>query len=409
MILIQMKNYLFILLLSIFPVCTFSQVDSIMTEIINSNYTKPELINECNRLILYGIRTRDYEGTKKVKDYLISDVEDSIYVAFEESVYTLILYWIRDYEGILEYFRNFDSLKTADRGKIKPDNYILYMELGRDIYTTGAMIIDSINKSNLKNEYKEVLILSLYRQIMDFNWEGAVTDYEMTSHKLNSMANNFILTHLCSEFNKYLRSQVKEHDTPVLLGSCEVFSGYGIFTNELHSYFRNNLAFGPEFGLYYSRFSLSLRGYVGQSKTIQDIPYSRGTWTKDSRAETFIPQAFLGYTVRNRYYWFMHFQPFLGIGATDISPSSSDLKKFPDLKYAGLDYTLTYSIGLKIDLSLDKLFYLYHGSPYFWLRLRYCYNHMQFDKRYDGFKGNMHYLTLGIGFYEEISRKIHTQ
>jgi hypothetical protein len=398
-----MKNYLFILLLYILPICTFSQVDSIMTEIINSDYPKPELIKKFSQLILYGIRIRDYEEAKKVKDYLISDVEDSNYVAIDEFNYPLILYWIHDYNGLLDYFRHFDSLQIANSGKIKPNNLDLYLELAWSIPEAGAFMIDSINKSDLKNEFKEVLKLSLYRLMID-------VDYEMSYRELNFRASRFMFTHPGSEFNEYVRSQVK-HDTPALVGiSFEFLSGYGMFTNELHSYFRNNLAFGPEFDFFYNRFSLSLRGYVAQSKTIQNIPYSRGIWTKGSRADTFIPQAFLGYTVKNRYNRFINFEPFLGIGATEISPCSSDLEKFPDLKYAGLDYTLTYSIGLNVDLNLDYLLYIDEQEfPNISLRLRYCYNQMQFDKTYDGFRGNMHYLTLSIGFFEKRYQKIRSQ
>jgi hypothetical protein len=179
----------------------------------------------------------------------------------------------------------------------------------------------------------------------------------------------------------------------------EFFSGYGILTGNLPKTFKNNVPFGIAFDIYYKHIALYLRDYIGFSKTIRDIPYSTGIWEKGSQVRVFLPEASLGYVIADNKAIML--APFAGIAGTDIGPTQFDVTKEPDLKEAALKYTMTCSFGLNLDLKLG-----HSKTPLvstrieqsFWIiRLRYAYCLTQFDKKYPGYNGNLHYLTIGIG------------
>ncbi len=178
------------------------------------------------------------------------------------------------------------------------------------------------------------------------------------------------------------------------------FSGYGIFTGDLMKTYRNIVPFGCDLDIYYNRLALYMRVYIGISKTIRDVPYSGGTWAKGSEADVLIPEASLGYILA--YNKLIVLAPFAGIAGADIGPAGSEMDKVLGLKQVELKPTLTYSLGLNLDFKLG-----YPNTPYkvsaglenayFFIRLRYSYNIMQFDNKYPGFGGNMHNITIGIG------------
>ena len=391
-----MKNCFIILFFLFLPLCCIAQEDSTIAEILKSDCSTPELIAKCNELILEKIFYRDYEGAKRIKDFMISCVKDSEYVPFDEYMYPLVLYWIRDYEGLFEYFVDFDSLNKVIEKKIKPGFSEFQFSLVWSIPEEGERILDSIKKSDINSPQKKVLKLGLYRQMVD-------VDYGMSFRQLNFRTNKYIITHPWSEYNVYLKEKVRYNNRAAVGIGLEFTLGYGIFTKELNNYFRNNLGLTTAVDLYYNSVLFSLMINIAQSKTKQDIPYSSGTWTKGSRADTYIYQALLGYTVRTRYYKMFNITPFLGAGGGQIMPCSDDLKAYPDLKYAGLKHSSTFSAGFYFDLNLDYLIlYKDFMKSDFSVRFSYYYSNMNFNNNYNGLKGGIHNISIGFGCFEKM-------
>ena len=166
---------------------------------------------------------------------------------------------------------------------------------------------------------------------------------------------------------------------------------------------------GVAFDISYKKLILYLRDYIGFSKTKVDMLYSKGVWEKGSNATIFLPEASLGYTAMDNKH--IKLAPFIGIASTGIGPSEYDQQQNPDLKNADLGFTATYTLGLNLDIKLkrSKAKMVTNGpeQSYWFLRLRYAYNLSQFENKYPGFDGNMHYLTIGIGgFGRAIKRQL---
>ncbi len=79
------------------------------------------------------------------------------------------------------------------------------------------------------------------------------------------------------------------------------------------------------------------------------------------------------------------------------------------MEKAGLKFTHTYTAGINLDIKLGPSkteMVSFNEESYWFLRLRYGYNLPQFQKRYNGYNGVMHYITVGIGgFGRAIKRK----
>ena len=180
-----------------------------------------------------------------------------------------------------------------------------------------------------------------------------------------------------------------------------ICSGYGIFTDDLTKTYRYIVPIVGDIDIYYKRLALYLRDYIGSSETLLDIPYSGGTWVKGSGAEVIHPEAALGYILA--FNKTITFAPFAGIGATEIGPTEDDLNKTPGLNEVKLEFTTTYSLGLNLDFKFNPSntpTVDYGGLEWssLFIRVRYSYNITQFENKYPGFGGNIHTLTLGIGF-----------
>jgi hypothetical protein len=180
----------------------------------------------------------------------------------------------------------------------------------------------------------------------------------------------------------------------------EYFTGYGILTDDLTKTYINSVPYGVGGDFYHKRLALYLRDYIGFSKTIRDVPYTGGIWANGSATRIFIPEASLGYTVAENKN--IKITPFSGYALTLITPSKSKLNEVPELSQVEL-LTSTYLLGLNLDFKLNppktggiiSIYELGHGFVF--IRLRYSYNITQFNKKYPGFDGNIHSITLGIG------------
>ena len=151
-----------ILLLSI-NLPSLGQADSIINSLRLSGKTKPEIIKIATEQALDRLSDRDKTGTKQIIDYLLTEVEDSVYAAFDSFNYALILYWMHDYEGLIDFYLCFDSLRTARENKVKPRNLDLYMNLAWSLPEVAGRWFKSISASGLNEEYQEVLILDLHK------------------------------------------------------------------------------------------------------------------------------------------------------------------------------------------------------------------------------------------------------
>jgi hypothetical protein len=192
------KSFILIILLCYLSLISFSQTDSILKILTTSGYSIPQILSKGSEQILARLEKKDRSGAKQIKDYLNSCVKNTNYVAFDTFNLPLIHYWIRDYEGLIEYFLHYDSITLADKGKIYPQNTGLYLELAWSIPEAVKPFTKLINQSGLKEEFKEVLILYLNKLAIEVDYD---TDLHRQVQKFlkrypKSSLKKFVLEHI---------------------------------------------------------------------------------------------------------------------------------------------------------------------------------------------------------------------
>ncbi len=391
-----MKNIILTITIALLPVFSMGQVDSLQHEILNYDDKKQEIISNGRRLLLDSFLEDDFEKVEEVKNYLVGEVENEDYAVFYPAEYWFILYWTGEYQELLKSINQFDSVTVISfQYKIKPDNDLLYNKLLVKTSQMKDFLISQLQKSMVAEVDKDFLIMNLSYLLAGKN------DPDITQDMLNDMADEFLGNHPNSEYEDYTRKNIRFRQVASKWGfGFEFFSGYGIFTDKLSEEYKNNIPIGVAFDICYKDFTLFLRDYIGFSKNNNDWDYGTGVWEEGSQVRIFLPEASLGYTLFENNH--LKITPFAGVATTNIGPTEFDKDEEPDLEKVELDFTGTYTMGLNLDIKLgrSKIPMVSYNKPedsYWFLRLRYSYNNMGFDKKYDGFNGNMHYLTIGIG------------
>ncbi len=396
-------------ILSLFLLCIciagHTQDNPVESEIMNYDYSKSDIISKARKLMLDKFTAGDMAKVREVKDYLLYQVEDADYAAFYPLELWLILYSTNDFAELIQNIQEADSLKMASfRNKIKPSPDQLFEKVRQKTRDNKLQLETEISNSGLMKTDKDFLILTL-------NYLISGQDYpEINQEKINNLSDDFLKNHPGSQYDEFTRQNIRYKFIPAKWGfAFEFFSGYGFLTDQLAEHFKNSIPFGVAFDVCYKDFSLYLRDYIGFSKTKLDIPYENGIWEKKSPVRIFLPEASLGYTaIENKY---LKLSPFIGISSTDIGPTEYDIEKNKELEKAELEFTSTYSLGLNLDIKLgkSKMAMVTYGpeQSYWFLRLRYSYNMPQFDNKYEGFSGQFHSITVGIGgFGRKLKREI---
>ena len=377
-------------------ICTnlFGQTDSLRNEILRHQDSKTIIISKGRKMIFDKFLENDKKKVKEVLDYLVNHEEDEEYLAFYPAEKGLLYYWTEQYDKVINDVIHFDSVFVAHMvRKIRPLQDLFLVKLKEKIREQKMEIISQIETSKFNETDKEFLKL---------NFESLLTDdqdQDITQDYLNKSADQFLLYHAKSKYEGYIRKFIRYEIKPSEWGlGFEFFSGYGVFTGNLQKNFKNNVPIGVAFDILYKNFALYLRDYIGFSRTNDSIAFPSGTWEKNAQVRVFLPEASIGYVALDNK--LLKIAPFIGIASTDVSPTENDRIKIPQYKNIGLKFTATYTIGLNVDFKLAKSriqMVAAREESYWFLKIRYAYNKPQFDWKYNGFSGDFHYVTIGIG------------
>lgn len=367
----------------------YSQIDSIQNEILKHSDTKSVLISKGRALLLDRFLEGEINEVKKIKDYLINDVENQDYVAFYPAEYWTLLFWTKEYDELLYRVSKYDSIKIVEfRKKIKPQQDFLSLKVKNKSIDSLNILESNIQKSELSSENKDFLKLTL---------KGLISNSEnslITQDTINLLSDSFLNKYPNSKHEKFIRKYIRHKRIQSKWGfGYEFFSGYGLLTGDLKNNFKNNIPIGVAFDLSYKKFNLYLRDYIGFSRTKNDISYDAGVWDKNSQVRVIIPEASVGYKVLDNKH--ITFAPFAGISGTIISATEHDIEIDGNLDNVEKS-TISYTAGLNLDIKLKKKQNRYESS-YWFMRVRYGYTFPQYDNKYIGYSGNMHYITIGFG------------
>jgi hypothetical protein len=370
---------------------SFAQADNLKREILNYKDEKAETIINGRKLTMATFLADDKTKVIELLQYL-QTLKQEDYLVFYPAEEWLLYYWTQQYRKLLEGVRDFDSAYIVMMSKqLKPPRDLLLLKMKDKFSQLRKEIKLQIAQSDLTETEKQFLALN-YDYLI-----SPTADRTVTQDTLNKFANKFLKDHPASEFEKYVRKYIRHEYIASKWGlTCEFFTGYGNFTGQLADSFKNNWSLGIAFDICYKKWSMYMREYIGFSSTKDSLHFEGANWRKNAKASITLMEASLGYAIINNR--FLKMSPFAGLSYTDISPTEKDKNKYPEYENIGLKYSLTYTLGFNADFKLQ--FMQRSDDPsYTFVRLRYAYNKPQFTKRYPGFDGNYHYLTIGVGAF----------
>lgn len=363
------------------------------TDSIVNRESRSEQIAKGRKLLLDEVLNANKTGITELTNYLVG-LEDEHYAAFYPAERWLLDYWVEDYPAVLRAVARYDlAYRNSLVTKNFPAEDYLFPKLREQMRKDRLLFLFRIEQATLTAAEKEFLTLNLNYLLMEYD------DPEITQDVLNAASNDYLSKYPASAYETFIREYIRYQVKPSRWGfAFEFFSGYGIFTDDLADHFKNNVPIGVAFDVSYKRWVLFLRDYIGFSHTSHALTFEGGTWLKDAQTRIFLPEATLGYVIRDLER--IKVIPFAGIASTSITPTEHDIDKYAEYENVGLDFTTTFCYGINLDLKRGKpqtAIIAHNETAYWFIRLRYAYNQPQFTKKYDGYSGNMHYITLGFG------------
>ncbi len=397
------KVFVFLIIMVCLPGLSYSQDNGIKSEILSMEDSKQDLITKGRRLLLERLLSNDLNKVGEIKNYLQNEVANHEFLAFYPFEKSLLDYYTSDFDGIKHITRILDQEETeAYRSTIKPTEDQLGRKLLEKSRTERNVLLELIKTaSNLSPMDKDFLSLNLLYLLEGPNYR------EITQEELNYLSDKFLANYPASTHEPYVREYIRLVMEPSKWGiAVEFFSGYGRYTDQLEEEFKNSIPIGIAFDVTYQNWVLFMRNYIGITRNKNDISYGTGVWPRMSQARMFLPELSLGYHVLKSEHFIL--TPFAGMGWTDLGPTIFDMENNPDLRNATLTFTQTPTVGVNLDLIMGRInmpMIAVNEQNYWMIRLRYAHHSPRFDKKYTGFDGNIHSITVGIGGFGRSLKK----
>lgn len=373
---------------------SLAQNDSIQQQILDYRNKDVQLLENGRQMIKDLLDSSDEGKVKIIMDKLLESTPAGR-MAFYLPEKWLLYYWTHQYKVLLSEVENYKSILARFKAQQRPPDDGLGFKLKEQMIIKRIILMDELKSDTLPKSDAQFLQL-----LLDFLM-GNVAETTIPQNEMNKRANGFLHDYPESRFSVFVREHIRHEYVPANWGMGFEFSmGSAWFSGGLHDKFSNPFVVGVDFDVLYKKWVLYLRDCIGFGRVAQDLVYPSVTWKKGDKAETFFPEASLGYNFKLKERFLA--TPFAGLTACSISPNAKDQKK-EEFDGVGLNFTTSYTIGLNIDYKIFTKPSLFSGTQYSFIRLRYGYNMTQFQKKYDGTAGQAHYLTIGFG---GIARKL---
>jgi hypothetical protein len=376
--------------------------DKILTllEFPNSKYQT--IVN--GRKVLYKrLICKDTSSVLEILNYLTTKIEDDKYLPLFPQERLLYYYWIRQYDQVINFIPNYDSLYVSQLKKKKfPPFDDITNKIVDQLRLERNSIYDEISSiDKYGDEDKDFLTLN-FDQLL--SW-GMGKDIAIDG--LNERVSNFLKKYPESKHNKYIKDHIGiDFKTSKWNFSGEYFSGFSFYNDKVGKSLYPVIPVGITIDVRYFHFGIRIIDYIGFSKTKDTIYTKKATWRKNASARVLIPGITIGYFfVDNKKF---KLYPFIGISSTSIGPPFFQSEK-PENENVGFDFTSTITYGISLDVFIKPeketdFNWLSRDLHYF--RLTYMYYQPKFQRKYAGYDGNMHSITIGYVMFNNPRRRI---
>lgn len=384
------------LVLGVLVICLVSHAFSQQTneEFILQKKNTKKMVRSGRRILLNSLTHGDSVQIIEVIQVLTEIEDTSNYVGLTHEERSLIGYLLGNYKDALVYLEKDSKLYQNNLSeKLKINDYLFRVLLEwLNIYQ--KYLKDNIRVSTLPEIDKQFLQLNLehYRSLLNINnIDLDSLDYRT---KLFTTDNKQYEAH-------FIISDRFDYSLSNWGLGFEFFTGFGSFTDELGKNFDLVVPIGIAFDFHYKRIALSLRDYIGISKTTGVVEFEKTYAQSNATTIVFIPEASIGFNIINRK---NKLSPFIGISSMNISPGELSTKTgYENITDPESKWVTTYSMGLCLDINLGRIrnpdFITGNGMEHSnkVLRMRYAYYMPGTNGSYDGLSGYFHSITIGYG------------
>ncbi len=375
------------LLIALLSLNSFSQNDSLRSEILNYEQSKHDFLDKGRRLLLDHFEKSDLFKVKEVKDLLLEENGGNIYNTFYPIEYIYILYWTEEYDELIDFIKQVDfTLPVSNSVRILAATDNMFTTLLQQTVENKDMLLLFIKESNISDMDKEFLMLQLEDIIRAGLGNSIDFESEQTAY-INDLSDQFLDKYPDSPYETIIRETIRYKFEPSPWAFYWDMIGLGavVPTGNLSDYFSTGVGVEMALDLRYKKL-VGIFGFGFSGHTLDDdIKINGVTWANSSSATLGLGYLNAGYllvdTKRVSIY------PFIGGGYIGFSTSQNVYKEIPELEKLQLNsWFPQVGFGFDYKFKIPKLDYYEMGSDGSWSRIsvRYTYRMPNFSRSLDG-------------------------
>ena len=367
---------------------SYSQNDSLRSEIMNYKQSSHEFLDKGRRLLLDHFVKSDLFKAKEVKDLLLKENDGNVYNTFYPIEYIYILYWTEEYDELIDFIKQVDFRHPVSNSvSILAQTDNMFFTLFQKTVENKNLLIVFIEESDVSEMDKEFLVLQLEDILRAGQSDGRMDlESEQTAY-INELSDRFLEKYPDSTYDTIIRETIRFKYEPSPWSMYWDFFGLGavVPTSNLSDYISNGVGMEMAFDVRYKKL-VGIFGFGFSGHTLNnDININNVVWQNGSSATLGVGYLNAGYLLLDNKRFSIY--PFVGGGYSGISANEDVYKEIPELKNLKFNSWFPQAgIGFDYKFNISMPSYYGAGSDDNWSRIsvRYTYRMPNFGRSLEG-------------------------
>lgn len=378
----------------------FIRGQTVNTPQINNESVKEmeQAIDAGRNVVVNGFMANDTTGVNIIIDHLVNRVQDSLHLAFFPDELVLYNYWLGNYDTLKRFILKLDSNYIEKSLKKKlPRNW--WKDFDKMVYVLQErrpLVQQQIARAGVSTEDKRFLMLN-FDQLLSWSYHK----YEKTD-SLNGWASTFLKDYPSSTYAAYIKRNVgvELKTSKHWSFSSECYAGVSAFSGRLSGIFYPTVLSGIKFDFRYNRLLLQLNDCLGLGNNSDSVVSGEKKWQKNTGSFMMCPAIAGGAYFIDRKK--VKVCAFAGISSMYVVPITKWGGDY------GFDFTSTPVYGLSTEFfrHVDERTNDWVNPDDIYLRVTYTFYQCRFDRKYPGYSGYMHAVTIGYVMFHRPIRRI---
>lgn len=390
---IKSKLILALLFVTLFSTNSFSQNDSLRSQIMNYEQSGHDFLDKGRRLLKEHFSQSDMITVKEVKDMLIKENNGNVYNTFYPIELIYILYWTEEYDELIDFIKQVDfTLPVSNSVRILAQTDNLFSTLYQHTVDYKDLLLVFIKESQVSEMDKEFLVLQL-EDILRAGQNAGRMDLESEhTEYINELSDQFLEKYPDSPYDTIIRETIRYKYEPSPWAAYWDFVGFGtvIPTGSLGDYFNTGVSMEMAMDIRYKKLvGIFGFGFSGHSLK-NDIHINRVVWPNKSSATLGIGYLNAGYLLLDTKRFSIY--PFMGAAYSGFSADEDIIKETPELDKLKLNSWSTQAgIGFDFKFKINTPYSFYYdmgtadaGSR---ISVRYTYRMPNYGRNLESVSG----------------------